>query len=79
MVEVPPASTIVPTAGPSTPPYKLRRKVPEITTMQSPDVIIDSSADSTPKKTDKWSADIAELLDPQLELPFAINWQCILL
>ena len=79
MVEAPPASTIVPTAGPSTPPYKLRRKEPEIATMQSPDVIIDSSADNTPKKTDKWSANIAELLDPQLELPFAINWQCILL
>ena len=31
--------------------------------MQSPDVIIDSSADSTPKKTNKRSADVAELPD----------------
>ena len=73
MVEAPPASTIVPTAGPLTTPYKLRRKEPKIAAMQLPDVIIDSSADSTPKKTNKWSTDVAELPDPQLELPFAIG------
>ena len=41
--------------------------------MQLPDVIIDSSADSTPKKMNKRSADIAELPDPQPELPFVIG------
>ena len=69
MVEAPSTSTTVPIAGPSTTPFKLRRKEQANAMLESREDAGDSSSDSTPKKPKKRPAGIDSPPDEEPESP----------